>query len=138
MWYVDYTAQKMKFPITDFFSKCDQIHIFGLFLKIKNIKNYSIISSTATIKTLAELLFEKKWTKLIPFLYILIKNDGCKFFISMCHKKANRLTHLVNFIPMRYQIGLEKCLVQKAFKTSRSHVIFHQELKVIFQEICVP
>ena len=23
-----YTAQKMKFPITDFFSKCDQIHSF--------------------------------------------------------------------------------------------------------------
>ena len=53
-------------------------------------------------------------------------------------KPIDLLTLYDNFIPMRHQIGLVKCLVQKAFKTSRSHVIFHQELKVIFQEICVP
>ena len=53
-------------------------------------------------------------------------------------KPIGLLTLYDNFIPMRHQIGLVKCLVQKAFKTSRSHVIFHQELKVIFQEICVP
>ena len=34
-----HTAQKMKFPITDFFSKCDQIRSFLFYLFIEEIRN---------------------------------------------------------------------------------------------------
>ena len=79
----------------------------------------------------------------MSFLDILIKNDGNRFSTSVYRKKTSvgLFTQFHSFTPMSYEIGLIKCLIHRAFKISRSYIIFHSELekiKILLQENMYP
>ena len=75
-----YTAQKMKFTIIDFFSKCDQIRIF---LRIwPHFPKKSVMESSFMHTTTSHLLL-KPMKRMISSLYTL---NVCKLSLLRCMK----------------------------------------------------
>ena len=78
-------------------------------------------------------IMEKENNKFLPFLDVLVKNEGRSFTTSVYRKKIaiGLFTQYNSFTPFSYKIGLIKCLVHRAFKISSSYVIFHNEINKI-------
>ena len=78
-------------------------------------------------------IMEKENNKFLPFLDVLVKNEGGIFTTSVYWKKRaiGLFTQYNSFTPFSYKIGLIKCLVHRAFKISSSYIIFHNEINKI-------
>ena len=76
---------------------------------------------------------EKETNTFLPFLDVLVKNEGRIFTTSVYRKKTaiGLFKQYNSFTPFSYKIGLIKCLVHRAFKISSSYIIFHNEINKI-------
>ena len=86
---------------------------------------------------------EKESNKFLSFLDVLIKNERNCFSTSVYQKKTSveLFTQFNSFAPISYTIGLARCLIYRAFKTSSSCIIFHNELekvKILLQKNMYP
>ena len=79
---VDFTAQKMKFSIKDFFSKCNQIRSFlvSFFVQCLKILHCPYEQNVLTIKIIS---LWKLWVCLFHNLYKVLLNTRLNF--SMCY-----------------------------------------------------
>ena len=91
--------------------------VFFVCLKMKRMQKISLNFLTVNIK---------ENNKFLSFLDILIKNEGNRFSTSVYRKKTSigLFTHFNSFTPMSYKIGLERCLIHRAFKTSSSWALY--------------
>ena len=76
---------------------------------------------------------EKENNKFLPFLDVLVKNEGRTFTTSVYRKKTSigLFTQYSSFTPFSYKIGLINCLIHRAFNISSSYLIFHDEINKI-------
>ena len=86
---------------------------------------------------------EKETNKFLPFLDVLVKNEGRIFTTSVYMKKTSigLFTPYNSFTPFSYKIGLIKCLIHSAFKISSLHIIFYKKtnkVKNILQKNMYP
>ena len=76
---------------------------------------------------------EKETNKFLPFLDVLVKNEGWTFTTLVYRKKTSIgfFTQYSSFTPFSYKIGLINCLIHRAFKISSSYLTFHDEFNKI-------
>ena len=76
---------------------------------------------------------EKETNKFLPFLDVLVKNEGLTFTTLVYRKKTSIgfFTQYSSFTPFSYKIGLINCLIHRAFKISSSYLTFHDEINKI-------
>ena len=76
---------------------------------------------------------EKENNKFLPFLDVLVKNEGRTCTTSVYRKKTSigLFKQYSNFTPFSYKIGLKNCLIHRAFYNSSPYLIFHDEINKI-------
>ena len=121
--------------------KCYVDDIFCMFGNEKDVENFFEFLNCRHNRQKIKFTLGKESNKLLPFLDILIKNEGNRFSIFVYGKKTSigSFTQFHSFTPMSYKIGLIRCLIQRAFKISSSYIIFHNELekiKILSQKTC--
>ena len=70
----------------------------------------------------------------LPFLDVLL--DKSENLVTSIYRKktfSGVLTNYFSFTPMRYKIGLVKCLIDRVFKVNNTWVGFDKDLKEIFK-----
>ena len=89
--------------------------IFFAFLKMRSMLNTKHHHNI-------RLTMGKETKKFFPFLNVLVKNEGRKFFSSVYRKKTPTgiFTQYNSFTPFNCKIVLIKCLIYRAFKISSS------------------
>ena len=76
---------------------------------------------------------EKETNKFLPFLDVVVKNEGRTFTTSVYRKKTSigYFMQYSSFTPFSCKIGLIKCLIHRVFKISSSCIIFHNGINKI-------
>ena len=76
---------------------------------------------------------EKETNKFLPFLDVLVKNEGWTFTTLVYRKKTSigSFTQYSSFTTFSYKIGLINCLIHRGFKISSAYIIFHDEVNKI-------
>ena len=87
--------------------------------------------------------YEVEIDKKLPFLDVLINNNGHKVITSVFHKSTytGLLTNFKSFVPFHYKIGLIRTLVDRTFRINNTWVNFDQDLKNLIKVIgrnCFP
>ena len=76
---------------------------------------------------------QKETNKFLPFLDVLVKNEGRTFTTLVYRKKTfiGLFTQYSSFTLFNYKIDLIHCLIHRAFKISSSYLIFHDAINKI-------
>ena len=81
---------------------------------------------------------EKETSKFLPFLNVLVINEGRTFttsvFTTSVYRKKTFIgvfLHCSSFTPFSYKIILLNCLIYRAFKISSTSLIFHGKINKI-------